>query len=197
VRKYAAAIACVLILGTAVVTLNSISAQNAPTIPAWVHAGTTVVYDTVSAFVQNGRFTQGIQTVMTSRVNSVAGGQVNGVTNVVTVGTGIGGTHAWVCNAAGICRGDATGLTGQFWVDPANPAASKRGVNGEPFSMMGSAPYTYGGRTWAASTISYVNQASGTQLMCVFETKTGLILAYSETTPAEQVHVYFRSMSGQ
>lgn len=193
-KTCAATLACVLVLGFVVVSGNSIRAQNAPAIPAWVHPGLIVVYDGVSAFVQNGRFTQGIRMVMTTRVNSVAGNVVNGVTNLQTVGTPIAGTHAWSCNAGGVCRGDATQMNGQFWVDPANPTASKKGGNGEPFSMVGSAPYSIGGKTWAASTMSYQNPATGVQFACTFETKTGLILAYSETSPAEQVHTYFRSM---
>jgi hypothetical protein len=194
VKKCAATIACILVVGAVVLAGNSLAAQNAPAIPAWVKPGVTVVYDAVSAFVQNGRFTQGVQAVMTTRVNSVTANQVNGVTNMQTVGSPIGGTHAWVCNAAGVCRGDATGMNGKFWVDPENPTASIRGPNNEPFSLMGSAPYSYGGRTWAATTMSYSNPATGVQYMCVFETKSGLILASAETYPTQQVHAYFRSM---
>lgn len=196
VKRYVAVIACVFVLGVVVFSVNQISAQNAPTIPAWVHPGVTVMYDGVSAFLQNGRFSQGIQVVMTTRVNSVAGGLVNGVTNVQTVGSPVGGAHAWSCNAAGACRADATQLNGQFWVDPANPTASKRGGNGEPFSLMGNAPYNVAGKTWAATTMSYSNPATGVQYMCIFETKTGLILAYAEISPAQQVHTYLRSVSG-
>lgn len=198
-KSYSATMACVLVLAFAlvVVTVNSVSAQGAPTIPAWVHPGVTVAYDGVSASVQNGRFSQGIQVVMTTRVNSVSGGVVNAVTSVQTVGSPVGGSHAWSCNAAGNCRTDATGLGGQFWVDPANPTASTRGVNGEPYSNMGSAPYTYNGKTWAASTLSYQNPATGVQLVTIFETKSGLVLAHSETYPTQQVHTYLRSISGQ
>jgi hypothetical protein len=196
-KFYAATLGCVLVLAFAIVAVNSASAQNGPVIPSWVHVGVTVMYDGVSAFVQNGRFTQSVQLVMTTRVNSVAANQVNGVTLVQNVGTPIRGTHAWMCNAAGMCRGDATGMNGQFWVDPANPTASKRGANGEPYSIMGSAPYSYGGKVWAATTMSYQNPATGVQLMCVFETRTGLILAYSESTPSQQVHTYLRAVSGQ
>jgi hypothetical protein len=198
-KSYAAVLACVLMLAMAfaAVTVNSVSAQGGPQIPSWVHPGVTVVYDAVSAFVQNGRFTQGIQVVMTTRVNSVSGGVVNAVTNAQTVGSPIGGPHAWSCNAAGNCRTDATGLSGQFWVDPANPAASTHGVNGEVYSLMGAAPYPLNGKTWAASTLSYQNQASGVQLMTVFETKSGLVIAHSETYPTQQVHSYIRTISGQ
>jgi hypothetical protein len=196
-KSYAATLACAVVLALAVATVNSARAQNGPTIPAWVHPGVVVVYDGVSAFVQNGRFTQGVKVVMTTRVMSVNGGVVTGVTQVQTVGTPIGGSHQWTCNAAGNCSGDATGMNGKFWVDPMGPTNSAKGPNGEPMTMMGSAPYPLNGKTWAASTMSYQNPASGWQIVTTFETKTGLVLAYAETGPAEQVHTYFRSMSGQ
>ena len=169
-------------------------AQTAATIPAWVHPGLVVTYDGVSAFVNNGRFSQGIRVVMTTRVISVAAGKVSGVTNVQTVGTPIGGSHSWTCNAAGSCATDMTGLAGKFWVDPAHPADSARGPNGEPYTVMGQAPYSYGGRSWSATTMSYQNPATGVQFMIIFDSKTGLVLAYSETSPGQQVHTYFRSM---
>lgn len=180
-----------------VCTATILTSQNGPVIPDWVHPGVTVVYDGVSAFVNNGRYSQGIQTVMTTRVNAVSGGAVSGVTRVQTVGSPIGGTHAWVCNAAGNCRADATGLNGKFWIDPAHPRESIHGANGEPFAIMGRAPYSYGGRTWDAVTMSYQNPATGIQLMAVYDAKSGLILAYSESSPAQQVHLYFRTMSGR
>ncbi len=46
----------------------------------------------------------------------------------------------------------------------------------------------------AASRISHQNPLTGVQLMCTFETKAVLILAYSETSRGEQMHTNFRSM---
>jgi len=172
-------------------------AQTGPTIPAWIHPGLVVVYDGVSAFVRNGRFTQGVREVMTTRVTSVAGNQVSAITNMQTVGAPIGGNHAWICDAAGNCRSDATGLNNKFWVDIAHPADSVKGPNGEPYRVLGQAPYSYGGRTWTGVGMSYVNPATGVQLMLTYDARTGLILQYSETSPSEQVHIYFRTMSGQ
>jgi hypothetical protein len=156
-----------------------------------------VAYDGVSSFISNGRPAQPVKVVMTTRVTSVNGGQVTGVTQIQTVGTPLVGRHLWTCNAAGVCQSDATGMNGKFWLDPANPTASARGPNGEVYTLIGNSPYSYGGKTWAARTMSYQNPASGVQSMCVFETKTGLIVAYSEGSPSQQVHTYLRSVSGQ
>src|SRR5215467_3402387 len=172
---------------------ETLSGQNSPTIPAWIHPGVVVTYDGVSAFVSNGRFSQGIQVVMTTRVTAASGSQVAGLTQIQTVGTPIGSRATWSCNAAGNCTSsDATGLNGKFWVDPANPLASIKGANGEQYSMVGRGPYSRAGRSWDATTISYQNPATGWELVCIFDSKTGLVLAYSETSPGQQVHTYFR-----
>ena len=171
--------------------------QDGPTIPNWIKPGVTVTYDAVSAFVNNGRFSQGIQMVMTTRVMSVSGNKVFGRTNMQTVGSPIGGTHDWTCTASANCTTDRSGLAGVFWVDPAHPTQSIHGANGEIYSVAGHGPYTYGGHTWDAVMLSYNNPQTGIQLATTFEAKTGLVLAHSEVSPAEQVHVYFRSMRGQ
>lgn len=172
-------------------------AQDGPTIPNWVRPGVVVVYDTISAFVNNGRFSQGVQMVMTTRVMSVSGNRVFGRTNMQTVGSPIGGTHDWSCTAAGNCSTDATGLAGIFWVDPAHPTESIHGANGEMYSVVGRGPYTYRGRTWNAVTLSYQNPQTGVQLTTTIDAKTGLVLAHSEVSPGEQVHAYFRSIKAQ
>ena len=173
------------------------SGQNAPVIPTWIQPGVVVAYDGVSAFVNNGRFSQGIQVVMTTRVTAVGGNKVSGITQLQTVGSPIGGRHAWTCTATADCTSDMPGFSGKFWVDPSNPLASIKGANGERYSMVGKGPYSYRGRSWDATTISYQNPATGWQLVCTFESRSGLVLAYSETSPGQQVHTYFRSMSSR
>src|SRR5215469_14347923 len=146
-------------------SLLTVCGQNAPAVPAWVHPGVVVSYDAVSAFVNNGRFSQGIQTVITTRVTAVSGNQVSGITQLQTVGTPIGARAAWSCNAAGNCTSsDATGVNGKFWIDPANPTGSIMGAHGERFSLMGKGPYSLHGQTWNAGTLSYSNPATGWQI---------------------------------
>ncbi|HYL94001.1 MAG TPA: hypothetical protein VEW69_12695 [Alphaproteobacteria bacterium] len=173
------------------------NAQSVPIIPAWIHAGLVVTYDSVSAFVNQGRFSQGVRVLMTTRVTAVSKGAVSGITQMQTVGTPLGGRHAWTCNAMGACQGDQTGFTGKFWVDPDHPTDSVRGPNGEPYRLIGRGPYAYGGRTWSGVMLSYQNPSTGFQYDLTFDAKSGLVLAYSETSPGQQVHVYFRAMSGR
>jgi hypothetical protein len=189
------AISMILLLALFTAT---VSAENNAVIPAWVKPGLVVTYDSVSAFVnQYGRFEQGVQIVMTSRVISVSGGKVSGVTQIQTVGAPIQGKHEWACNAAADCVKDATGLSGKFWVDPDHLTDSIKGPFGERYSVVGKMPYSRGGRSWDAVMLSYQNADTKVAYQDIVEAKTGLILAHAETSPSEQVHVYFRTMSGQ
>ena len=189
-------IACVLVVAAICATVHSVRAQNAPTIPTWIHPGLVVTYDGDSAAVTNGRFSQAIRVVVTTKVNSSSATQVSGVTSIQTVGTPVGQTHSWNCNASGNCASDLPGFSGQFWVDPANPTASTHGPHGEPYTVKGTAPYTLNGKTWTGTMLVYENAASKVQYVCTFDSKTGLVLQYSESNPSEQVHTFYRSMTG-
>jgi hypothetical protein len=195
-RSLVTCIACVLILASICVSVHSVRAENAPAIPSWIHAGLVVTYDADSAAVSNGRFSQGIRLIITTKVNSASATQVSGITSIQTVGTPVGQQHSWSCNASGNCTSDLAGFSGQFWVDPANPTASTHGPNGEPYTVKGTAPYTYNGKTWSGTMLVYENAASKVQYVCTFDANSGLVLQYSESGPSQQVHTFFRSMTG-
>jgi hypothetical protein len=184
----------VLLIMLIALCVSAVPAQTGPTIPGWIHPGLTVMYNGDSAFVQNGRYVQPVQLVLTTRVNSVSSTAVSALTQFQTVGTPLVNRVTWSCNAAGNCQSSAAGFSGQFWVDPNAPTASSHGVNGEPYSIMGQGPYNVAGKTWAATTMTYQNPASGVQLSTVFETKTGLVLAHAENSPAQQAHVFLRGI---
>src|ERR1700674_1181179 len=107
----------------------------------------------------------------------------------------VGAATRGTCTATENCSIDATGTSFQFRVDPANPTTSFHVAHGAPYTINGRSPYSYGGHIWDGTTMSYHNPATGWQLFMVFETKTGLVLAYSETSPGQQVHTYFKGMS--
>jgi hypothetical protein len=174
--------------------VSAVPAQTGPTIPSWIHSGLTVMYNGDSAFVQNGRHVQPVQLILTTRVNSVSSTAVSALTQIQTVGTPLVNRVTWTCNAAGNSQSSAAGFSGQFWVDPNAPTASTHGANGEPYSITGQGPYNIAGKTWAATTMTYQNQASGVRLTTIFETKSGLVLAHAENFPTQQAHVFLRGI---
>jgi len=188
------------VAGTVAVALfgAAVSAQNGPVIPAWVKPGLVLTYDAVSAFVTpRGRFDQPVQILMTTRVTSVSEGRVTATTHFQNVGAPLSADHAWSCDASSNCVMDETQFHGKFWVDPNRAADSVKGPFGEPFRVVGQGPYTYAGKTWDSTMLAYQNPQTGVEYVVSYETRTGLILASSETSPRQQVHAYFRSMRNE
>ena len=50
---------------------------------------------------------------------------------------------------------------------------------------MGKNNFPIAGRTWNATTMAYQNTASKVQYVVIFDSQTGLILAYTESSPAQ------------
>jgi hypothetical protein len=167
------------------------SVRNGPTVPAWVHPGLVVIYDGLSAFIKDGRPSLGIRIVSATRVASVSGDRVSGVIETETVGKPGKNSFQWTCTAAGRCDG----FPAKFWVDPARPVDSVIGPNGERFILMGQTPYSLNGRSRSAAVLKYESPATGWQFVLTFDTKSGLVLQYSETSPGQQVHLWFRKLA--
>jgi hypothetical protein len=163
-----------------------------PILPSWIHSGLTLTYDALSTGKQGVRNVS-VRSVVVTRVTGVSATAVSAITQTQVAGTPVTQTHAWSCSAAGACKTDGSGFQARFWVDPKS-ATTFKGANGEPLSVVGTGPYSYGGHSWTATTMHYQNPATGWEILVVFEAKTGVILADAETSPAQQVHLYFRSM---
>ena len=171
-------------------TVALAGAQTRPSTPAWVRAGLVIQYDGGARFM--GPRPSALTTVETIRVYSAANGMVSGAVNIRNGANPLQNNFNWSCVTGGNCQG----YPAQFWVDPQNPTASMHGSNGEPFTVMGRNQVTYGGRTWDGTSMVYQNPASGVQYFVVFDTQSGLILAYSENSPAQQTFRHLRAISG-
>ena len=172
-------------------TITLAGAQMRPSTPNWVRPGLVVMYDGGARFM--GPHPSALTLVETTRVQSVSNGRVTGSSNLRNGANPMQNNFNWTCMEGGACDT----YPARFWVDPQNPTASIHGPNGEPFTVMGRSPSTYGGRTWDGTTMVYQNPASGTQYMVIFDTASGLILAYSESTPAQQTFKHLRYVSAQ
>jgi len=159
-------------------------------VPSWVQPGVVVSYDGYSAFVQGGQYQSPVQTVVTMETVSVAGNSVSGTTFVSGPGApGVMQSYPWTCVEGGACEW-------RYWVDPSNPTGSVKGPNGEVFSVVGSAPYSYGGyAVQDATMMAYENAQTGVEYHITFETRTGLVLAYAEKYPSQQTFLYINSVN--
>lgn len=160
-------------------------------VPSWVQPGMVTVYDGLSSSIQNGQTQNGIYTVITTQVDAVSNNEVSGNTKIDIPTAPLGGwSYSWIAH-----EGDPWKDVHRFWIDPINPTASVKGPNGEMFKIIGSGPYSYGGKNWDATLMAYTNQETGVEYHLTFETKTGLILAYIEKYPSQNTFIYFRSIS--
>jgi hypothetical protein len=172
-------------------TVSLAGAQTRPNVPNWVRPGLQVVYDSGSRFM--GPHAAALTLLETIWVDSVNSGTVSGRVNMRNGGNPLQNNFNFSCITGSNCDG----YPAQFWIDIQNPTASIHGPNGEPFSVVGRNNVNYGGRTWDATTMAYQNPASGTQFVVTYDNASGLILAYSESSPAQQVFRHIRSISGR
>jgi len=160
-------------------------------VPSWVQPGLVVSYDGISASLIGGEPQNGVYTVMTTQVDSASRDAVSGTTKVYIPSASMGGwSYSWQTS-----EGDPWKDVHRFWVDPADPSSSVKGPNGEVLSIVGQEPFSYGGRSWDATLMAYKNEETGTEYHLTFETKTGLILAYTEMYPSQNTFLYFKSIS--
>jgi len=125
--------------------------------------------------------------VMTTTVNTVSESFVSGTTRVdIPNAPTYGWTYDWTTR-----EGESWKDVHRFWVDPAHPTASVKGPGGEEFTVMGQAPYKLGNESWKATLMAY--QSEEAEFHLTYATESGLVLAYAEKYPTQQVFLYLRS----
>jgi hypothetical protein len=131
---------------------------------------------------------------------SVSATEVAG--NVVLFFNGLTRTGAFSCNVSGTCTGS---FPGQFWVDPVLPTES---MAAKPLTVVGtvtSAITGVAGGTWTWTTMAYQdpggcdpNQMPATCVLyqTTFDAHSGLILAYAEYHPSQELILAFAGLTG-
>ncbi|MGA3035926.1 MAG: hypothetical protein ABSE64_00450 [Vulcanimicrobiaceae bacterium] len=195
------------LMGFAAFATAIASVQALPMIPSWIHSGLTLTYSGDAAYSQsNGEFSRTKPITINTRVDAVADNAIVSLSQVFVGGTPqITESISWSCNTAGVCRArkgehtqipvlSDTGFNVKFWVDPTNPISSEGRVYGKAVALVGNGVYTLRGHKWRAMTISWQDPMTGGKSVMVFDTRTGLMLAYFENSAFEVVHEYFQSM---
>jgi hypothetical protein len=173
----------------------------AQSIPAWIVPNTAVSYNFYSAPLINGIVQPGaISGHLTMYVTDVSATGVEG--SVALVFNGITHTDAFSCNTTGTCTGS---YPGQFWVDPVLPTES---MSSEPLTVRGTATSAItgvAGGAWTWTTMAYQDPAgcdpNQTPATCVlyqttFDAHSGLILAYGEYHPSQELILEFAGLTG-
>lgn len=178
-------------LGTIIACLIALAGVAMAAVPSWVQPGLIVSYDGLSASMNDGEPDNGVYTVITTQVGSASEDSVSGTTRVdIPTAPMSGWSYSWQ-----VYEGDPWKDVHRFWVDPLNPTGSVKGPNGEILNIIGQEPYTYGDLSRDATLMAYKNEETGAEYHLTFETKTGLILAYSEKYPSQNTFLYLKSIS--
>lgn len=196
-----------LTMGFAAFATAIVSVQALPMIPSWIHSELTLTYSGDGAYSQqNGTFSQPKPITINTRVSAVARNVVASVSQVFVSGSPkITDSISWSCNTAEMCRTQKgehtsvpvlsdTGFNLKFWVDVADPINSEGRLYGKAVTLLGKGVYTLRGHKWYAMTISWQDPTTGGKSVMVFDTRTGLMLAYFEKSAFEVVHEYLESI---
>ncbi|MBU0590875.1 hypothetical protein KKF81_05355 [Candidatus Micrarchaeota archaeon] len=161
------------------------------TVPSWIQPGVTVTYDGYAAEVNaNGDYENAVQTVVVMTVQSVSGNTVSGNTRIsIPSVPSFVKNYPWTCTDGTICDW-------RFWVDPTDPVGSIKGPNGETLSIVGTGPYSYGSyQTNSATMLLYQNQQTKAEYHITADSRTGLIIAYAEKYPNQEIYLYVKSVN--
>ena len=162
------------------------------TVPTWVQPGLSLTYECYSTFISQGQYTDAVGAKVTINVNSVTPNSVSGITYVEDVlFLGYVTQYPFTCYEGQPCDW-------LFWVDPNNPTQTTVGPNGEKYTDGGSAgPFSYEGVYVSGSysvedaiMLFYQNEETGVEYHLLYETQTGLIVAYTEIFPSQETYLY-------
>lgn len=158
--------------------------------PGWVVQGVAAVYDVLSTEISGGEYGAGTVSQATVQVSAVSGNLVTGTVFVEKEMDSGPGTHSpWTCTEGEACEW-------RIWVDPLNPTASIKGKNGEALGVVGRMPYSYAGfNADEATVMSYRDDAAGINYEATFDTRTGLLLSYTEKNGTVETSMNLKSIN--
>ena len=153
-------------------------------VPQWVHPGTSATYHMTSGGWANGAPTENnaAEVYITHQVDEVTAQGTTGTVSIYNPLTGQTQTQQVTCR-----DGEAACL-GRLWLDPKDPAGSFKDETGVTYTIGNRMAYSAAGRNWDATMMSYQNPGSGVVYSVIYDTQSGLILAYNHEYPSEKIY---------
>jgi len=161
-------------------------------VPSWILPGVTATYDTYAASVDaNGNYYDAVTSLTAMRVTSVENNMVS--LDTMTDVALIPGSPDWMEQSTCV---EGSPCEWKFWEDPTHldgPVGTAIGNE----KIAGKGPYTDSyGREWMATILNYQNPSTGYEKRLIYETETGLLLAYTEKYINEHIFLYLNSLDG-
>ncbi|MFB3764543.1 MAG: hypothetical protein ACE14P_04765 [Methanotrichaceae archaeon] len=162
-------------------------------VPDWVRPGISATYRMISGGWINGGPTEngGAEVYITNQVDEVTAEGTVGTASIYNPHTGQTQTQQITCLDGG------PACLGRFWLDPKDPAGSFKDETGVTYSLLGRMPYSSMSRTWNAATMVYKNPGSGVTYTVIYDTQSGLVLAYSHEYPSEKIYLTLQSTNAE
>ena len=174
-------------------------------IPAWVQPNVQLSYVGQGTFGSWGQGQNDQQIGLTTTISAASASAVSGTMAFNAPGE-FSGTIDFTCDPTGHCSGNGSGWGGGSnwgpdwgpnWVDPADPAGSVVGPNGELYTLSGTRSYTspVDGSVWKAGVLSLSDQ-SGMSSTIIFDEASGVILEFDATGGSFNLHANFKAVTG-
>lgn len=172
-----------------VLLLGTVSAA----VPQWVQPGTSATYHMISGGWANGAPVKNnaAEAYITNQVNEVTAGGTTGTASIYNPLTGQTEVQQVTCADGG------PACLGRFWLDPNDPAGSFLDETGVTYTVLNKMAYSAADRNWDATMMAYKNQGSGVTFSVIYDTKSGLVLAYSHEYPSEKSYMTLQSTNAE
>lgn len=165
-----------------VLSLILLSGLISAAVPQWVKPGTSATYQMISGGWPNSE-NNNAELYITNQVDRVTARGTEGTASIYNTLTGQTQTQEVICQDGG------PACLGRFWLDPNDPAGSFKDETGVTYTVGSRRDYLAAGRNWDAAMMIYQNTGSGVTFSVIYDTQSGLVLAYSHEYPSEKIYM--------
>jgi|GEM_PF-3469940 len=176
-----------------ILSLALLSGTVSAAVPQWVQPGTSATYHMISGGWANGAPVENnaAEAYVTNQADEVTAEGTTGTASIYNPLTGQTNVQQVTCTDGG------PACVGRFWLDPNNPAGSFLDETGVTYTVLNEMAYSAAGKNWDATTMAYQNPGSGVTYSVIYDTKSGLVLAYSHEYPPEKIYMTLQSTNAE
>lgn len=180
-------------LSMLVVSLILLSELSSATVPPWVLPGISATYHMISGGWANGAPTEnsGAELYITHQVDQITEQGTTGTVSIYNPVTGQTQVQEATCPDGG------PACLGRLWLDPDDPAGSFKDETGVTYTVGNRMDYYAADRNWDATMMVYQNPGSGVTYSVIYDTQSGLVLAYSHEYPSEKIYLTLQETNAE
>ncbi len=180
-------------LSNLAVSLMLLLGLSSAVVPQWVEPGTYATYYMISGSWNGGtpKENSAAEAYTTHQVDDITEQGTTGTASIYNPHTGQTQTQQVICPEGG------PACLGRFWLDPDDPAGSFKDETGATYTIGDRMDYSVAGRNWDAAIMSYQNPGSGVIYSVIYDTESGLVLAYSHDYPTQKTYLTLQETNAE